>query len=60
MLSFNISYRDLIKFPYLVDTTERGVGRARDGDFMDNIIVILSFMVDLILKISFVNNEVQN
>ncbi len=43
-----------------MDTTERGVGRARDGDFMDNIIVILSFMVDLILKISFVNNEVQN
>jgi hypothetical protein len=25
MLSFNISYRDLIKFPYFTDTTERVV-----------------------------------
>jgi len=24
MLSFNISYLDLIKFPYFVDTTKRG------------------------------------
>jgi hypothetical protein len=24
MLSFSISYPDLIKFPYFVDTTERG------------------------------------
>jgi hypothetical protein len=26
MLSFNISYWDLIKFHYFVDTTETGVG----------------------------------
>jgi hypothetical protein len=24
MLSFNISYMDLIKFPYFVDTTKKG------------------------------------
>jgi hypothetical protein len=41
-----------------VDTTERGVGGAREGDFTDNFIVILSFILDLILKINFVNNEV--
>jgi len=58
MVSFNISYCDLIKFPYFVDTTERGVGGAREGEFTDNIIVILSFILDLIFKINFVNNEV--
>jgi hypothetical protein len=40
MLSFSISYWDLIKFPYFVDTTEigdRGESRPqREGDFMDN------------------------
>jgi len=24
MLGFNVSYKDLIKFPYFVDTIERG------------------------------------
>jgi len=44
MLSFSISNPDLIKFPYFVDTTERGdrgakgeeIGGEREGDFMDN------------------------
>jgi hypothetical protein len=44
MLSFSISYPDLIKFPYFVDTTERGdrgakaeeIGGETEGDFMDN------------------------
>jgi hypothetical protein len=44
MLSFSISYPDLIKFPYFVDTTERGEGGAKagetggetEGDFMAN------------------------
>jgi len=60
MVSFNISYWDLIKFPYFVDTTERGVGGAREGEFTDNFIVILSFILDLIFWINFVNNEVLN
>jgi hypothetical protein len=51
MLSFNISYPDLIKFPYFVDTTERGdrgrkqaeeTGVETEGDFMDNSIIILN------------------
>ncbi len=43
-----------------MDTTERGVGGAREGDFTDNFIVMLSFMLDLIFKINFVNIEVLN
>jgi hypothetical protein len=44
MLSFSISYPDLIKFPYFADTTERGdnglkgegIGAESEGDFTDN------------------------
>jgi hypothetical protein len=44
MLSFGISYPDLIKFPYFADTTERGdrgakpeeIGGETEGHFMDN------------------------
>jgi hypothetical protein len=36
MLSFRISYWDLIKFPYFADTTERVDGGGKEGDFMDN------------------------
>ncbi len=36
MLSFSISYPDLIKFPYFVDITERGDRGWKAGDFMDN------------------------
>jgi hypothetical protein len=42
MLSFSISYPDLIKFPYFADTTQRGDkgggerGGERGGDFMNN------------------------
>jgi hypothetical protein len=32
MLSFSISYPDLIKFPYFVDTTERGLRAESRGD----------------------------
>jgi hypothetical protein len=43
VLSFSISYRDLIKFPYFVDTTERGgrgvkaeeIASETKGDFAD-------------------------
>jgi hypothetical protein len=30
MLSFSISYPDLIKFPYFVDTTEREAAKAEE------------------------------
>jgi hypothetical protein len=51
MLSFNISYPDLIKFPCFVDTTERGVRGAKaeeiggetEGDLRDNSIVLYLF-----------------
>jgi len=33
MLSFSISSCDLIKFPYFVNTTERGDRGQREGDF---------------------------
>ncbi len=40
MLSFSISYWDLIKFPYFADTIERGdrgwKHAQRQGDFADN------------------------
>jgi hypothetical protein len=44
MLSFSISYSNLVKIPYFVDTTEREdrwrkqrrIGGEREGDFMDN------------------------
>jgi hypothetical protein len=36
MLRFNISYGDLIKFPYFVDTIERRIGLAKAGDFTNN------------------------
>jgi hypothetical protein len=43
MLSFSISYPDLIKFPYFADTTEReGIGGETEGDFTDNSIIYLS------------------
>jgi len=38
MLSFSISYWDLIKLPHFVDTTERRDKGEREGDFMDNFI----------------------
>jgi hypothetical protein len=37
MLSFSISYPDLIKFPYFADTTES------EGDFTDNLPRYYSF-----------------
>ncbi len=43
-----------------MDTTERGIGGAREGDFTDNFIMILSFILDLAFKINFLNNEVLN
>jgi len=43
MLSFSISYPDLIKFLYFADITERGdrakaeeIGGETEGDFMDS------------------------
>jgi hypothetical protein len=39
MLSFDISYPDLIKFSYFADTTERedrGGGGETEGEFTDN------------------------
>jgi hypothetical protein len=44
MLSFSISYPDLIKFPYFVDTTGKGdrgtkaeeIGGETEGDFTNN------------------------
>jgi hypothetical protein len=44
MLSFSISYSDLIKIPHFADTTERGnrgakaaeIGGETEGDFRDN------------------------
>jgi hypothetical protein len=41
MLSFSISYPDLIKFPYFVDTTERGDRGEREGDISDNFIRLI-------------------
>ncbi len=41
-----------------MDTLERGIGGAKEGDFTDNFIVILSFILDLEFKNNFVNNEV--
>jgi hypothetical protein len=48
MLSFSISYPDLIKFPYFADTTKRWdrgakaeeIGGETKGDFMDNFDII--------------------
>jgi hypothetical protein len=34
MLSFSISYSDLIKFPYFADTAERGDRGVKDGEDM--------------------------
>jgi hypothetical protein len=52
MLSFNISYWDLIKFPYFADTTEREDSGRRRGwrqdDFTNNSIMQLVFL--LIMK----------
>jgi hypothetical protein len=45
MLSFSISYPNLIKFPYFADTIEKGdedrkqaeeIGGETEGDFIDN------------------------
>jgi hypothetical protein len=36
MLSFSISCLDVIKFHYFADTSERGDGGEREGDFLDN------------------------
>jgi hypothetical protein len=41
MLSFSISYRDLIKFHYFADTIERGIGGEGDRDLMDNFIIVV-------------------
>jgi hypothetical protein len=41
MLSFSISYPDLIKFPYLTDDTERGVGVTKEAQRQDEDKVIL-------------------
>jgi hypothetical protein len=45
MLRFSISYWDSIKFPYFVDTTERGDRKwkqaQRQGDFHNNSIMRL-------------------
>jgi len=46
------------KISLLCDTAEGGVGGARKDDFTNNFIVILSFILDLIFKNNFVNNEV--
>jgi hypothetical protein len=35
MLSFSISYPDLIEFPYFADLKE-GIGGETEGDFTDN------------------------
>jgi hypothetical protein len=43
-----ISYWDLIKFHYFVDSTERWIGGGREGDYTDNFIVILSLILDFI------------
>jgi hypothetical protein len=44
MLSFSISYWDLIKFHYLADTAERGDREwkqaQRQGDITDNSIIL--------------------
>ncbi len=53
MLSFSISYPDLIKFLYFVDTTERRdrgvkeeeIGGETEGDFTDKSIVWIFFCV---------------
>ncbi len=37
--TFHISYRDLIKFHYFVDPSERGDRGGRQGDFRDNFTV---------------------
>jgi hypothetical protein len=55
MLSFSISYPDLIKFLYFADATERRdrgakaeeIGGEIEGDFMDNSIVCEFFFVFL-------------
>jgi hypothetical protein len=48
MLSFSISYWDLIKFPCFPDSTERGhrwwKHAQRQGDFTDNSIIIVQFL----------------
>jgi hypothetical protein len=40
MLSFSISYWDVLKFPFFADTTEKGDREwkqaQRQGDFLDN------------------------
>jgi hypothetical protein len=47
MLSFSISYWDLIKFSFFAKTTERGdrvlKEAQRQGDIMDNSIVLGAF-----------------
>jgi hypothetical protein len=35
MLSFSISYPDLIKFPYFAETTKRGDRGGTGGNFQD-------------------------
>jgi hypothetical protein len=44
MLSFSISYSDLLNFLYFADTTTdlEGIGGERDGDFTDNSIAVRS------------------
>jgi hypothetical protein len=58
MLSFSISYPDLIKFPYFVDTTQRAdrgakaeeIGGYTEGDFMDTSSVQVIFSTHRILN----------
>ncbi len=42
----------LIKFPYFADTTEIGVGGEREGDFMDNFIVLFFSLQTRIIPIT--------
>jgi hypothetical protein len=46
------------KLSLLCGSIERQIGRAREGYFADNFIVILSFILDLFFLHNFVNNEV--
>jgi hypothetical protein len=43
MLTFSISYPDMIKFSYFADTIARGDRGEREGDLSDNFIVFMMF-----------------
>ncbi len=40
-LNAEFQYENLIKFPYFVDTTERGDSGEREGDIKDNFIRLI-------------------